>query len=889
MTTQVLPEALLGRQDVIDEVMNSLQATNWHGSLILGDPGMGKTAVAAAVLKLGEGRFRPFHVFASPVLSNIPYGALAPFLTGLPKGTGGSPQAVLKTLAAALRAGAHGCSVLLIEDAQFLDEHSAVVLAQLAVVSGTKFMFLCSPYPAAPAELWSMCSDMLLKSVELTPLSMESMEELCLSVLGSQVFPATSTILCRLAAGNPLLLLEIISQARHNEDLLEIDGVWVLTRYPGGSTPRIRDVVTMQLQQLTEASRHAMDYVALSGKLDLDKLYQLADRTAVDELEQARLITISRTPSRSVSCSNVRIGQVTAELLPTARTLSMRRRLLEIVDATRDGGETFIRHVCWALEAGHQVVDGDALLAAQLGNEYFLPELAERTAAAVTSPELWGGGRLETAKSMLWQGERRKFFHIVTEILEQVQDAEIVRLSAIFAGHVGLRPGLESTELASLVIAWRDAVQKLENSGFIRDNVSLAEHQTSLRLLEIQELHHEGNYQVTERELVEIQESVTASPLNAVVCATLLCEARTATGRAVQALKSSTLAAQLLEHCERGTSQFHEFVLRRHLLALWHAGQFSEMRKVADQELEKHATSLLIYGGALHLAKGLCDIGEGAMNDGLQKLVQAVAALQVSDPGNDLSLGLAATAYTAAVLGKELLAEKYMALFEDAAPGRDAAACLRSRAYVLASRGMFEGNPRPSLRLVADEAAALGMLHVEMEVLTLGIHAGDLGLALRLKAVASRCEGQTAGHSAAYAKAISEKDATALLAFSDEAGRGGRELAAARSAANAVTVLSRRGDRFRLHSAQRLAKRRLAELIFGHTPLSERLSSVPRLTRRERKVAAMVHEGASNREIAAAFDLSLRTVEGHLYRIFAKLGISNRAEIANTAPESWRI
>ena len=851
---------------------------------------MGKTSVAAAVLKLGMGRLRAFHVFASPVLADQSYGALAPLLGALPSGRGSSPSVVLKTLVAALLLETDECAVLIVEDAQYIDKDSILLFAQLAAVSRTRFIFLCSPFPALPTELWSMCSDGMIKSLELTPLPAETMQELCRTVLEPKVFPKTGAMLCRRAAGNPLYLLELISQARQNGDLLEVDGVWLLVRHPSGSTPRMRETVGTQLRQLKERSRRALEYVALSGSLDLDTLYQVADIDAVDDLEKARLITLTEARCRRVRLANPRMGEVVAELVPTARTLGIRRRLLELVDARREGGETLINHVDWTLKEGLHVADRDALLASQLGNGLYQTDLAERAAAAVTSLELWGAARLETAKAMLGRGDHREFSLMIEEVLAQAQDPEIVLQAAMLYGHAGLRHGLDSTALSELAVSWQAAVLRLESRGYLaEDSQHAAAHQMGLRLLDIQRLHTEGNYRDTEQQLVEIQKSIGANTAVEIVCATLLCEVKTATGRALEAITSSNHAIRLWERHVDGLDQLYVFVLRHHLSALCDAGQMNELRRVVDQEIERHAASLFVYGGSFHLVQGLCDIGLGAMNSGLQKLIEADAALQVSDPGNDLPLGLAATAYAASVLGKEPVMEKYAELFEASLPSRDAAACLRSRAYLLAARGMFEGDPCPNLRRVADEAAILGMVHVEMEVLMLGIHAGDLGLALRLKAVAQRCEGRTAEYAGAYAKAISARDATALLAFSDEAEHDGRELAAARSATNAVAFLSRRGDQNRLHGAQRIAKRRLSRLIYGHSPLSERLSSLPQLTRRERKVAALVHGGASNRDIATAFGLSLRTVEGHLYRIYAKLGVSDRSEISNTASESWGV
>jgi DNA-binding CsgD family transcriptional regulator len=62
--------------------------------------------------------------------------------------------------------------------------------------------------------------------------------------------------------------------------------------------------------------------------------------------------------------------------------------------------------------------------------------------------------------------------------------------------------------------------------------------------------------------------------------------------------------------------------------------------------------------------------------------------------------------------------------------------------------------------------------------------------------------------------------------------------------------------------------------------ISGRAATPGALTPAEERVAALVAEGKTNREVAAALYLSDRTVEGHLSRIFGKLGIRHRAELA---------
>ena len=56
------------------------------------------------------------------------------------------------------------------------------------------------------------------------------------------------------------------------------------------------------------------------------------------------------------------------------------------------------------------------------------------------------------------------------------------------------------------------------------------------------------------------------------------------------------------------------------------------------------------------------------------------------------------------------------------------------------------------------------------------------------------------------------------------------------------------------------------------------------LTPSERRVAELVAAGQTNRQVAAALFLSERTVEGHLSRVYAKLGVRSRSQLARRLP-----
>jgi DNA-binding CsgD family transcriptional regulator len=52
------------------------------------------------------------------------------------------------------------------------------------------------------------------------------------------------------------------------------------------------------------------------------------------------------------------------------------------------------------------------------------------------------------------------------------------------------------------------------------------------------------------------------------------------------------------------------------------------------------------------------------------------------------------------------------------------------------------------------------------------------------------------------------------------------------------------------------------------------------LTASERRVASLASSGRSNRDIAQELFVSPKTVENHLGRVYTKLGIGNRRELA---------
>jgi DNA-binding NarL/FixJ family response regulator len=78
-----------------------------------------------------------------------------------------------------------------------------------------------------------------------------------------------------------------------------------------------------------------------------------------------------------------------------------------------------------------------------------------------------------------------------------------------------------------------------------------------------------------------------------------------------------------------------------------------------------------------------------------------------------------------------------------------------------------------------------------------------------------------------------------------------------------------------------------------HSGKEQPLSNGRGLSKREEEIARLVAEGMSNRQISQQLTLSEHTIKNYLFRIFEKLGVSTRVELAlyalNRGPVRWPI
>lgn len=136
----------------------------------------------------------------------------------------------------------------------------------------------------------------------------------------------------------------------------------------------------------------------------------------------------------------------------------------------------------------------------------------------------------------------------------------------------------------------------------------------------------------------------------------------------------------------------------------------------------------------------------------------------------------------------------------------------------------------------------------------------------------NRQEGALAEVLGVYAKGMLAQDSAVLLQVVERACQMNFPSLSTRAADKALEYASA--------SSVRGIRRQLQRLIYLPADLSEPARELnARLTEREEAVGLLAAKGASNKEIAHSMSVSVRTVEGHLYQVYAKLQVTSRTEL----------
>ncbi|MHA6780796.1 LuxR C-terminal-related transcriptional regulator [Pseudonocardia saturnea] len=356
-----------------------------------------------------------------------------------------------------------------------------------------------------------------------------------------------------------------------------------------------------------------------------------------------------------------------------------------------------------------------------------------------------------------------------------------------------------------------------------------------------------------------------------------------ALGRAGRLAEADAAAAEAGAAVRSGGSAVAVQLAHAEVTALALAGALDRAAERAEDQrgLDRHGTDPA--GPLACLLAGHVDVACGRVTDGVRSLREARAGVSGRDPGAFThhaqlllphALGMLGEAADARAAQQEAEASRHPGV------GLTEPDLLLGRAWVAAAEGVTS-EAVVHARHAATTAAGCGQYAVEVLARHTAVCLGDTTAGARLTGLAGLVEGPRVRVAAAHATALAEHDAAGLAAASTAAQAMGALLVAADAAAQASAEYGRAGDR---RSAVSCAARAqdLARLCGGAaTPALRALAAVAPLTGRERETVALAAAGLSNQDIAARLVVSVRTVEGHLYRAFAKLGVAERSELVS--------
>ena len=326
----------------------------------------------------------------------------------------------------------------------------------------------------------------------------------------------------------------------------------------------------------------------------------------------------------------------------------------------------------------------------------------------------------------------------------------------------------------------------------------------------------------------------------------------------------------------------HRFVMGLALaevMAATAAGDYS----AAERVWERYAPMATVGPEAdafVYAMLGLGELARGALSAACGAFRDSISAMSHGFPTGWLMLVAAWSAQAEGARGGGEAAAAALKISEEAY-GPQVAVFLPelelARAWERASVGQTTAAQKHAVR-AAQIARHSGMYAVEMRALHTAVRFDDRSHTSRVAELAKTLNNPLAEAKAVHARGLADHDGDLLDAAADRFADLGAVALAADAAAQAAREHAHAG-----HRGKEVASSARAHALAGQgeirTPAVAAAARPLPISDREREIATLVAAGLSNREVADRLFVSVRTVDGHLYRIFAKLRIDDRDQL----------
>jgi DNA-binding CsgD family transcriptional regulator len=856
---------LTGRDSELGVIRRALSGIgNYSGVMIVGAAGVGKTRLAREVLTRAEAAGeRTNWIVGTESARPLPLGAFTASITDAVTDLMPNVRRLINSFVAQQRQG----RVLIgVDDAHLLDGLSAHVVHQLAQARGTRMVVTLRTGGDEPDAVTALWKDGLLTRLDLEPLSVDASRGLVEDALGGPVDARSARRFWKLTGGNALFLRQLLKDQVAAGRLRQVAGVWMWDGDVAVSQS-ISDMVGRQLGRLTPELALVVDTLSQCEPLAVDVLCDLVRRIDLEVAEQMHLVAVERTGDTLMArLAHPLFGELrraTAGEMYLSRIRGrLAQRLAEDVDADM---QATVRRALLTLDSDLPPDPKLYLESARYAMTLLDLDLADRfaTAAAAAGASEAPGLR---AMNLVLLGRGNQAEEVLRDIGEDgPEDAH--RWATVRAANLIWmlgRPNDASTILDELAAGpespadrvARAAVEACVDAAFARCDTAAEKARAALS-------------------------SGVLSDFHAMMASVALVMAMGALGSV------DDLTAVAEKALERAINSFQASHMRFWFGSVYAracrlTGRIDECGRMAQRVAESARDVPSLAYANLAFLLGHAELMRGNVGSAVKLLHEALAGVE----RHGVTTGLRPASCFA-------LAEAHAKLGEPASASEaieEARSCVPpdylfmqtalsvATGWALSANGCL-AEAVATVREAAQLARARNQPTHELACLQVATQWGDTSGSARARELADLLVLPLANAVARHAESLAAHDGDELLAASADYKAIGDRATAADAAAQAAVAFTHCQQRKRGIYAAAVAQQ-LAEACGGLSTPALRTPAGQPLTGRQREIVELVLAGLSNREIADRLVMSVRSVEGHLYRACQRVGASSREELA---------
>jgi DNA-binding CsgD family transcriptional regulator len=855
---------MVGRAAELKLITEAINSPSFcAGVVISGALGVGKSGLARAAAATC-GRAVVHWTAGSSAAKTIPLGA---FVNWLPADTYDALQATGQVIAKLVGDADPGLRVVVVDDAHLLDDTSAFMLQQLADRGLARLVLtVCTGATVsdAVAALWRRGR---LKRVDVTPLGHTDCVELLAAVLEGPVDPVSERRLWHLTHGNVRFIRHIVEQELQAGRLHRNDGTW---RWLPGAvcSSAVCDLVEHQMGELSEPVAEVIDLLSVAEELPPRMLTDLVGAGPMEEAEKRSLIVVDGTDEPAVRLAHPLYGEVRRMRAGHIRLRRLRGTVASALPPSADPRHV-LRRAALLLESDVTTSACDMLRAAEAAIWWGDGELALRFAEAANSAGARRPASLACAEALTMTGQ---LGDAQAALADDTTGADAVVLTAVRAKVLFLQ-GRSTEALAELRTAQR------------------GRHGSDAGVLEAMRAFVAacaGDLATASR-AADVVLGCTGLPDFSTVLATAAKVVAMGELGIADDLESTMTPARVLGARSVSTS-FLRFVLAEaHVFALQLLGFADAADGVVDGVREDDQPPEVYRW--VSMMSGSASLAAGRVDEAARRLRAALSAHRATFLGGWLSRYNLDLAIALAIRGESDAANQCIRRYESTSqPGMAFLEPMEmlATAWISASMGAVS-RAIAEARTAAVTSATRGQPAREVLCLQVATRFGDTTTVARLGELVHVVGGRRVSAAAAHAAALASGDGEGLIAASDRYVSMGDLLSAVDAAAQA-SLAFRHADRNGSALGATGRARELAERCGEvRTPALTDAAAPPVFTGREREVIMLAGRGLTNREIAERLQLSVRTVEGHLYRAAGRVGARDRKELARTIGDALAV